>query len=153
MLIVLVKGTSFLSGLDLVTQHLPNKISRRRSDVWQVKNGWNCQLVCKHTRYHSLADLHITLVYSVLRCFFKPNMITWSLSRMSKSILKNRSAVNDGKSNKMSEEIEADSLTVFDVYLIYRWGSSFSNWHSTDEDDCPKTDNFNHLFLGFIKQD
>ena len=29
-MIVLVKGTSFLSGL--VTQHLPNKISRRRSD-------------------------------------------------------------------------------------------------------------------------
>ena len=73
-------------------------------------------------------------------------MITWSLSRMSKSILRNRSAVNDGKSNKILEEIEADSLMVVDVYLIFPWGSSFSNWHSIDEDDCPKTDNFNHIF-------
>ena len=39
---------------------------------------------------------------------------------MSKSILRNRSAVDDGKANKILEEIEADSLIVVDVYLIFR---------------------------------
>ena len=54
------------------------------------------QLVRKHKRYHSLADFHFTLVYSVRRYFFKPNMKTCMISsKMSKSILTNRFTVKD----------------------------------------------------------